>query len=528
MRTQLALGCLILLTSGCSSSTFSGDAGETDNDSGNVPPITGGSDGGSKVDAAPPPGCDPTKLPTDDVCVVNDAEGVFASSSLGSASGDGSKEHPLASLNAAIALAKKNNMRVYACAETYGESITLENAVDVFGYFACQTSWSIGASHAKVQSPTSPAATATNITTATRVEAVDIVAPDFTTQSQSSIGLIASASPALTIKNATIHAGTGGSGANGTSAAASNDSGTAKNGQNGENALVCTTTLCLINFVRNGGSNACNASAGGNGGSGGVYVSTFNSNTMMFSWVPSTNWSTGLPQAATAQTAAGGTQSVSPANGANGTPGSNGASGAQFGNLSAQGYAASDGTNGGTGEDGQGGGGASGYGLNQSNAFNAPSYQNDDGYGDYGASGGAGGCAGAAGTAGKGGGASIALVAMQSALVLDTVTLTSSGGGAGGEGGNSAAATNGGIGGKSTTYTHAAGNGGNGGMGGVSGNGGGGPSIGIAYQGGAPTELASTITIGAGGSGVSARIDSGSGATIPASPSGLAQNTYAF
>ena len=282
MRTHVVVGLAMILTA-CSASTFTSNDAGAPGDDGSAPPITGGGnpdagEAGSTVDAAPPPNCDTSKLPTDDLCVVNDAEGVFVTSSLGSASGDGSREHPLASMNAALALASTNHMRVYACAETFAESIALADGVDTFGYFDCQNGWTVNtASHAKIQSPTTPAATATNIASPTRIEAVDIIAPDFVDQSKSSIALLANASPGLTIKGATIHAGTGGQGASGGAGIKLQDSGSAKNGQAAFAAHFCVGT-CLPLFARAGGTNACvgetghDPGPGGNGGSGGECV----------------------------------------------------------------------------------------------------------------------------------------------------------------------------------------------------------------------------------------------------------------
>ncbi len=536
MRTHLGLGLAMVLTAACSNSVFTStdDAGNT-GDGGNVDPINGGDAsadaGGGKVDAVAPPGCDQSKLPTDDLCVVNDAEGVFVSSSTGSATGDGSRAKPLASLNAAIALANKYSMRVYACAETYAESVAFADGTSVFGYFDCKNGWTANAqSHAKIQSPTSPAATATNITHATRVEAVDIFAPDFTDKSQSSIALIANASPALLIKGATIHAGTGGKGDNGVDGIPLKDSGT-KSGGNGTADKVCTGQFCLVSFVASGGSNTCvgesghDPGAGGAGGSGGVFVS--NGTT----WVVSVPSSDGLPTVATTATNAGGTVGVAPSNGVNGVNGADGESGSSFGSLSASGYVPSDGTSGVAGTPGQGGGGAAGMALYQSDDFNpkTPSYNGKTGYGDYGAGGGAGGCPGLPATIGKGGGASIAVVAVQSPFTLDTVIVQTSNGGAGGAAGNSSAITVGGSGGAKTTNTFVGGSGGNGGYAGVSGNGAGGPSIAIAYQGTSPvTQLATTITLGQGGSGVAAVTDSSNGKTIPASVSGMNLQVYLF
>ncbi len=538
MRTRTALGLFALFAStGCTAVTFSNPPNEN-----NPPPVGGGggdsgadSDAGTPtVDAAPPPNCDQSKLPTQDACVINEAAGVFVSATHGSLAGDGSMAKPMSSLAAGIAAAKSSHKRVYACAETYAESISLQDGVSVFGYFDCGNGWSVGAAHAKVAPSTSPAAKASNITNPTRVEAVDIVAPDFSTSSQSSIGLIVDASPALTIIHATIHAGTGGKGDDGTNGVQLTDSGTAKNGTNAWLDGVCATAICpYTNFAQPaGGTNTCVGEAGHDGGPGGMggypgqFKSQFNYNT--YSWVAMDQGTTaGFPTAATSQTAQGGGMGYAGALGAAGADGSSGAPGVT-GVLSATGYTPADGSAGSDGAPGQGGGGASGY-FTLQNDYPAGSNMGKTGFAQPGAGGGAGGCPGLAGTAGKGGGASVAIVAVASAFTLDTVTIESSSGGAGGAAGASSQPTAGGVGGKHPSgsgITVDGGNGGAGGHAGVSGNGGGGPSLGLAYQGTEPTMLASTVKQGSGGAGVAQRVVNGQ--TIAASPNGASQDVYSF
>jgi len=544
MRTRIGLGLALLLAqAACTGSVFNGgsDAGDpgTGDDAGSV---HGGGNPDAGTDASPeaeppPPGCDTSKLPTEDVCVVNDAEGIFVSSSLGKATGDGTKASPLASLAAGIEAAKAAHKRVYACAETYGESIAIENGVDVFGYFACNSSWAVvQTSHAKVASPTSPAATATNVTTPTRVENVDLVAPDFTSNSQSSIALIASGSPSLTIKNATIHAGTGGDGAHGTDGVQLSDSSN-KKGLNGIGYDICNGAIghCVTAIARYqpGPTNACvgeaghDAGPGGDGGWNGVYVAVVNQNQTEV-WKPNGQASTvGLPLVGSASTTQGGGFLVVPSNGANGLSGFDGQSGGPIGTISANGYTPADGTGGTDGQPGQGGGGAAG--LQDMNGVISVQGQpiGRTAQGEGGASGGAGGCPGLAGTAGKGGGASIALIAVQSGLTLDTVTIESSSGGIGGQSGQGSKHTVGGTGGAASANTVHAANGGDGGYAGVSGNGGGGPSVGIAFAGSAPQRLATTIKQGAGGAGQLPRTGL-DGKTIPASSNGASYDLYDF
>jgi hypothetical protein len=152
----------------------------------------------SFLDSGPPPiegGCDALKLPTAAPCVVDDSVGVFVSSSLGTDKGDGTRARPLRSLQAGIDLAKATKRRVYACAETYAEAITLSEGVSVFGCFDCGGGWKIGEKRAVVRAPASPAAKAQDIAKPTRIEALEILAPDV--MKGSSIGMVAIGSAGL-------------------------------------------------------------------------------------------------------------------------------------------------------------------------------------------------------------------------------------------------------------------------------------------------------------------------------------------
>ena len=541
MARRAGFGLVVLLAAACSSN--GGDVG----DGGDGGGVADGGDGGVVTG-----GCNPAKLPTEDTCVINDVEGIFVSSSMGTAAGDGTKAKPFASLQAGIAAATPAKKRVYACAETYAETITLADGVSIFGYFDCAKGWTVSTSHAKVQPTTSPAATATNITDPTRVEAVDLIAPSFTGSSQSSIGIIVVASPALTIANAVIHAGTGGAGAKGTNGTTLTESTSTKNGHNSWTKGVCTSTLCNITAYIGGaagGTNTCTGATGhdggngGNGGAAGEYQSIADSSGITYHWSAVSGHPTtgGNANPATAQTALGGPvgQYNGGVPGLDGAPGANGNSGGAVGTFTASGYTPSDGTAGGDGQPGQGGGGAGAYGLqdlsiaSRDQDVNPQSFQGDYGWGEAGAGGGAGGCPGLAGTPGKGGGASVAIVALQSPFLLDHVTVETSSGGAGGAAGTPSTPSpggTGGTGGSPPSYTSPAfpmgtisgwtahagwtgsgGKGGSGGAAGVSGNGGGGPSIGLVYQGTEPTHTTATITPGQGGS-----------------PNGLSQDKYSF
>ena len=343
---------------------------------------------------------------------------------------------------------------MYACAETYAEQIHFQNGTSVFGYFVCSMGWAVGTAHAVVKAPASPVAVASNVSSATRVEAVDLVAPDMTSGSQSSIALIASGSSGLTFVNAKVHAGTGGTGSSGSTAIQLTDSGSAKNGTSTIADGVATnfTFALLSSGGQAGGTNVCtgatgyNPGPGGSGGSGGVFQSIYDTENLVWNWVADGAGAVaGNPTSATAQTAGGGGVGVAGATGVSGAYGTDGVSGAAFGVLTATGYAAADGTGGTDAQPGQGGGGAGGYRLTSTD-YAPATHQSAYGWGEPGAGGGAGGCPGLAGTPGKGGGASIAVVALQSALTFDNVIIESSAGGAGGTGGLASTPTKGGLG----------------------------------------------------------------------------------
>jgi hypothetical protein len=498
MRTCVSI--LLVLTAACSVNNF--DPGK--DDAGGDPNPVGG-DGG-----------------------VSGDDGIYVSSSKGSAGGDGTQAHPFSSLDAAIAKAGKRH--VNACAETYAEQVHFLNGVNVSGGYDCNAGWIKTTAHAKVAPKTSPAAFATNITTATRVEFVDVFAADFNDASQSSIGIVVSASPALTIANATIHAGTGGKGGDGWNGAAPVDSGTAKNGGNAQTAHLCSGQICLPNGGAAGGTNACTGAKliptnGGNGGSGGLFQRSPDN----LQWYPVSSDPTtaGNPSAATVQNASGGAIGVAGQNGNVGAAGTDGTAGAPVGAFSPNGdYTAADGTNGTDGQPGQSGGGAGGVYITSVTGYGSPS-GNQYGWSEGGAGGGAGGCGGVGATFGKGGGASFAIIALQSGFVLDHVTIETSAAGDGGAAGRPSDPTTGGFGGSIGQATKVGGNGGMGGRAGVSGNGAGGPSIGIVYRGTKPQQLASPITAGAGGHGVAARAYN-DGTLIPASPDGTSSNDYAL
>ncbi|MEO6420345.1 MAG: hypothetical protein ABIP39_13090, partial [Polyangiaceae bacterium] len=382
-------------------------------------PEAGTDDDGSVISGGQ---CAGDTLPTADACAIDEKFGLFVSSSRGSPAGTGTMAQPFPTIQQAIDAAKTSKLRVYVCAESYKESLTLADGVSLFGYFDCSTpKWTTSQGRARVDSPTSPAVTVTNATSATRVEAFEFNAPDATASSGSSIGLIAVGSPGVSIFYSRIHAGTGKKGADGVEGVQLTQSGTL-NGETNTTFNECTlpTVVCTANNSGGvGGTSICNGAAGHNGGNGGHGGFSGRYSEPAGVVVVQDPPTMGTPQPGTATTAVGANFDFvhSAAPGGKGTDGANGASSTVIGAFSAQGYAPADGAADGSGNPGIGGGGGAGVGPGGN--MNG----NTDWYGASGAGGGAGGCPGLAGTPGKGGGASVAIIAISSPLQLHASTV---------------------------------------------------------------------------------------------------------
>jgi hypothetical protein len=465
--------------------------------------------------------CNPAASPTVDTCVLTNAIGIFASSSLGSdATGDGTMAAPYATAGQAISVAKAKGKRVFLCAEPYSEAISFVSGVSVFGGLDCsQPAWTVAATRAHFAPAQSPAAVATGISVPTVVEAVEIFAPDAVTPSGSSVALAATSAAQLSLVNVWLQAGNAADGTAGTEGVG-NVEGNGANGANGGNEITCATLMeCAVNqggsnARRAGGTSTCGGGAGGSGGNRGAFQSLQCASNLCVMVYPSGfYWN----------------QTQAPGTGVklNGLAGSAGVSGksATAGLFNINGWVPGNGTNGTSGGAGTGGSGGDGQSLD----FDPTSVNPPYALGNWGAGGGAGGCAGIAGTAGTGGGASVALLAVGSPLSIVSSMLTSSNGGAGKPGTLGAPATPGGAAG--TTFAPkpltAGAHGGAGGESGISGSGAGGPSVAIAYTGNIPVvDAKSTLTPGTAGLGVTAQ--SSNGKTIPASGNGVSQATFSF
>ncbi len=467
-----------------------------------------------------------------DTSELTDALGVFVSPN-GEATATGTHDHPLASIQAGIDLAKGRGKRVYVCTGSFHEALTVADSISIIGGLDCtDNEWRVGAAHTRIDAPSSPAIRAAAITSATRIEGLDVFAPKATVASASSIALLADHASALVVASTKLVAASAGAGADGTEGIQL-VSGPFNSGPATTAAACAPNTTCpylAANLLytkplgAHGGTNACTgapghaAESGGDGGSGGVWQAA---NDVV-------GWRFDPYRGASANAADPGVLRSS-SNGADGTMGTNAA---PFGTLSADGYVPANGAPGADGAPGSGGAGGSGriptpdYDPNTSGSVRGVWR----GFG--GAGGGPGGCPGLAGTPGKGGGASIAALLVESAVTFDGAQLQSSDGGSGGRGSFGSAPTDGGEGGPNVYYALMAGkSGGRGGAAGISGNGANGPSAGIAYVGSKPIMDPTTkITPGTPAPEIPARSRTTLDITktIPATPAGISQDVLAL
>ncbi len=474
---------------------------------------------------------------TPDKSEVTEAFGVFVAPT-GQPGTAGSREHPLATIQAGIDLGKQMGKRVYVCTGTFREALVLASSISVIGGLDCAPggNWRVGAAHTRIEAPTSPAVRASNITAPTRLEGIDILAPNATTPSGSSIGLLADHVATLVIAGSKITAGDGASGVDGTEGTQLTKP--LLNSVNGENAIHAdrcidgqTCTMSAVPAIYPwlkprggaGGKSVCSGAPGhdglpgGNGGSGGLYVPIkIDAAFFWQNYADSPGMAAELGQ-------------YFP--GSAGAAGNSGVPSAALGALSAEGYSAANGAAGTSGAPGNGGFGGRGSidGRPEANAVLADAVWTGRG----GPGGGAGGCPGLAGTAGTGGGASIALALIDSPIVVDGTELISGKAGTAGRGSFGSDPTAGGAAGDNGNGypINAARPGGSGGIAGISTNGSSGPSIGILHSGAAPVRASAKITTGQPGAAIDARLhyDPLTGIKIiPATPAGITKDILAL
>ncbi|MDB4992630.1 MAG: Glycine-rich cell wall structural protein precursor [Myxococcaceae bacterium] len=451
--------------------------------------IEGGADG-------LPPGCDGTKDPGEASCQVVDEVGIFVDSTAGA--GDGTKGKPVTTIAKGIELAKAASKgRVYVCKGTYAEAVVLDaskDGVSIYGGFKC-ADWSYAKEATLVAPPTVGfALTIKKTAAAITIADLEFRAKAAEADGDSSIAGFVSDASSVTLKRVKLVAAAGKDGKSGASVA--DFAGRAPDGMS---AIGTTPGAPAPNTCTTGNSTGGLGGSNNQGGASGTPL--------------------GLPEIPPLATGTGGdtnqpcASSFAAHDGAFGPGGAPGNGAAQPGHLTASEWAHADGSSGGNGGTAQGGGGGAGKS-------------------GYGGGGGAGGCGGLAGAGGTGGGSSIALASFRSAVSITASAFTAENGRDGGKG---ASGQKGQLGSLSTGNGVAGGCsgglGGHGGSGGGGGGGAGGSSIGIAYQGtaptvdGAPIADAATlvgVTIGsAGGKGLKGTGGPAAQTAAPASNAGL-------
>jgi len=471
----------------------------------------GGPDGAGRSEASPDVGgCDPSKSPSEEACVVAEAYGVFASPA-GSDSNAGTRSAPVATLGHGMDVAKATGKRVYVCAGSFGEELVIgasRDGVNVYGGLDC-AGWTYGAGNRVVVAPLGSgyALELEGLQTGVTLEDLEFDSQSAPSPGESSIAALASNSQNVVLERVTLVAAAAADGSAGGASGPGADAGPTNwygtppaypelNGASASDAGAAPATACTCRDQ---------SSSTGGAGSGPSNVP------------PPT---AGLPSYGDAGAGAPGvsgnqcnSQGAGGADGLDAPVATAGTPNTSLGACSASGWIPGAGVAGVNGPPGQGGGGG-GDGKFQSGA---------------GGGGACGGCGGAGGPAGAGGGSSIALLAYQSSVTLVDCLLTSmaaghGGAGASGEQGQAGAvmAGNGLLGG-------CPGGGGGAGAGGTGGQGGaGGLSVGIGYCGTAPTVDGTVVpgaatlggitlgTAGAGGAGGSG----GAAATNSTDPAG--------
>ncbi|AKT38092.1 uncharacterized protein CMC5_022340 [Chondromyces crocatus] len=448
---------------------------------------TGSAGGGSGEETGTPVACIPK---TNEVAVDDDC-GVWVSSSRGDDSNDGSsKDAPKKSLqHTALVAAKRGIARLYVCGEVFEEQIEVSSGMTIFGGLDCSAGWSWkGTAKTSVHGPPDvPAVKLLAGDRTTRLEDLEIRAPDAETSGASSIGVLA-AGVTAELERCAIIVGNGADGSPGAPGAEPAMPGdpvpraqAGAPGNGGRDACTMSgagaTTAGGAEVASMCGDDGVDPSIGGKGGDGradtGLNGEAGVSGSFGFP-------GTGQPTVGVWSCAGTGNGQV----GEDGVPGQPGSGGSGLGTLTVEsGYVGATGSPGSTGKSGQGGGGGGGA--------RGPSFCGGvpQGSGASGGSGGSGGCGGKPGQGGGAGGSSIALVSVEAKLSLNDCSLEAGNGGKGGVGGDSQRGGAGGPGGTPGTGVGSSANacvggiGGTGGQGGPGGGGAGGNTFSLAYKG---------------------------------------------
>ncbi|GMV13390.1 MAG: hypothetical protein HS104_35765 [Polyangiaceae bacterium] len=454
------------------------------------------------------PGCDATKAPSEDACVIHESFAVFVSPKGDDIDGNGTRAKPYKSIDQAIGVAANEKKRVYACATSgsFDGQLTLDSFTDgvsLYGGFDCDTWDYQSGTKTQLLGPSNGVIEIQDLVIGTSIEDFDVTAANATSPGAGSMGIVVGSSKNVKLRRLKVTAGTGATGVAGYTTPGVADSG--KNGNPGKNQC---------NADPKGGAQTVSGcgfpeSTGGWGGVAGVGTGTAGSGTD-----GEPNLGGGLGGVGEDPTLPGGWSCGTVGAGKPGKAGADGPNGEGSkspGKVTASGWISSAGgfgTNGGNGQGGGGGGAAKAPSSCGTTGPNPPT-------GASGGGGGSGGCGGIGGEGGKGGGASIALVVFESGVTITDSDFVSVNGGKGGAGGVGQLGGSGSSGAPGGAGACAGAGGAKGGNGGHGGGGAGGPSIGIAWKGTKPARTGGNIkvaTIAATGGADGAGQTSGAGA----------------
>ncbi|MGH7436263.1 MAG: hypothetical protein ACRENE_11380, partial [Polyangiaceae bacterium] len=327
-------------------------------------------------------------------------------------------------------VAKAASKRLYVCAGTYPEQLTMSasrDGVSVFGALDCAT-WAYDTSKRVIVAPTAAgyALKVEGLQAGAVFEDLEFDAQDATAPGGSSVAAFVSSSQNVAFHRVVVVAGDGANGAPGSSAASHLDGGAGSSNWYGTPPSYPELNGVSAGDAGGAAGAACvcsdHSSSTGGAGGGPMNIPTLSS---------------GLPSYADAGAGAAGANAAACGSGGTAQNGADAPSSssnpvlALAGVLSATGWVSGVSVNGANGKAGQGGGGGGNGRLSEGT----------------GGSGACGGCGGAGGAGGSGGGSSMALLAYQSAVTLVACTLTAKSAGSGGAGGSGEAGQVGGGGG---------------------------------------------------------------------------------
>lgn len=473
---------------------------------------------GAGPEQEPEPECIPTDDEPDGDFTDTNCDGIDGDASRavfvandGSDAAAGTMDEPVQTLGHAIELASESGKDVYVCNGSYAENVVIDHAVGVYGGYDCDNGWRRISDWASVEPDQGVPLTVLGVSGDVVVDRFALRAPAGVEASESSQAARVIGSSNVHFSRVEFRAADGARGATGSDGKLHGEA-KAPRGDDGSDAPLATCK------ERNGLSSTCQQAATGGagfllectdpygvyrnrGGRGGDGANAWLSGASCGDTVNGSSGQAGEPATASMD-------------GSDGAAASDGVSGVLSFGLILDGLyvAANAGTDGSPGNRGLPGKGGSG-GASIMSFTNQGFCEGDFSRGGGGGQGGYGGCAGFAGMAGGAGGGSIALVIVDSRVVLDWSPFYTGNGGDGGNGGKGSPGQQGGdpgLGGDSSTASgtvstsnqgKAGGRGGNGSRGGHGGAGAGGASVGIVVVGEDPALNDCTFTLGAPGNG---------------------------